>query len=66
MRKALRKATSGSTQVDLNQASMIVQFAEVQNKESAREIALELPLREEYEGFHFELPFETSPSRSNP
>ncbi|XP_034218866.1 MLO-like protein 1 [Prunus dulcis] len=66
MRKALRVAASGSNQVDPNQASMIVQFAEVQNNESAREIAPELPLREEYEGFHFEVPFETSPSRSNP
>ncbi|KAI5322603.1 hypothetical protein L3X38_031675 [Prunus dulcis] len=54
MRKALRVAASGSNQVDPNQASMIVQFAEVQNNESAREIAPELPLREEYEGFHFE------------
>ncbi|XP_021833988.1 MLO-like protein 1 isoform X2 [Prunus avium] len=65
-RRALREAASGSSQVDPNQASVAVQFAEVRNNESAGEIVPELPPRDEYESFHFEVPFETSPSRSNP
>ncbi|PQQ21422.1 MLO-like protein 1 [Prunus yedoensis var. nudiflora] len=66
--KASREASSGSSQVDLNQASVAVQLAEVRirNNEFAGEIAPELPLRDEYESFHFKLPSETSPSCSNP
>ncbi|KAL6276324.1 hypothetical protein ACE6H2_019925 [Prunus campanulata] len=64
--KASREASSGSSQVDLNQASVAVQFAEVRNNEFAGEIVPELPLRDEYESFHFKSPFETSPSCSNP
>ncbi|KAI5322599.1 hypothetical protein L3X38_031671 [Prunus dulcis] len=46
---------NGSSQVDPSQASVAVQLAEVRRNESAGEITPELPLRDEYENFHFEL-----------